>query len=105
MPRPTVRGPHPRPRNFLRIRYRFVDEAGYWFNVDNSRTFEPQFGPFGSTQFAGVILLDFDGHTWAWYANDIDEPHFSDQWIWFPQGLYAAYFWPDGIPAGIPLPA
>ena len=104
MPRSTVRGPHPRPQQFLRIRYRFVNEAGYWFNIDNRNDFEPQFCP-GGLQFGGVILRDLDGHTWAWYANDIDEPQFSDRWIWFPQGLYAAYFWPDGIPAGIPLPA
>ena len=104
MPRSTVRGPHPRPQQFLRIRYRFVNEAGYWFNIDNRNDFEPQFCP-GGLQFGGVILRDLDGHTWAWYANDIDEPQFLDRWIWFPQGLFAAYFWPDGRPARIPLPA
>ena len=30
---------------------------------------------------------------------------FSDRCIWFPQGLNAHYFWPDGIPAHIPLSA
>ena len=103
MPRPTVRGPHPQPLNFIRIRYRFFDNMGYWFNVDNRNAFEPQF--CGALQFAGVILRDLDGNTWAWYANDLDEPHFSDRWIWFPQGLNAHYFWPNGIPAHIPLPA
>ena len=104
MPRPTVSiGPHPQPQQFLLIRYRWSDWMGHWFNVDNGYAFEPQF--VGAMQFAWVILRDCDGHTWAWYANDLDEPHFSDRWIWFPQGLNAHYVLVDGIPALIPLPA
>ena len=102
MPRPTVRGPHPQPLNFIRIRYRFFDNMGYWLNVDNRNTFEPQF--CGSLQFAGAILRDLDGFTWAWYATDLSADNFFDRWIWFPQGLRAHYFWPDGRPAHIPVP-
>ena len=102
MPRPAVSGLHPRPLNFVRIRYRFFDAHGYWFSVQNRNAFEPQF--VESLQFAGVIHIDLDGHTWAWYANDLSEDSFRDRWVWFPQGLHAHYFWPDGRPAHIPVP-
>ena len=105
MPRPTVSiGPHPQPQQFLRIRYRLSDWMGHWFNVDNGYEFEPQF--VGAMQFAWVILLDLDGHLWAFYANDIDDPYLSGHvWIWFPQGLNAHFILTAGIPARIPLPA
>ena len=106
MPRPTVRGPHPQPLNFIRIRYRFFDSQGYWYNVDNRNTFVPQWFNVDNRQlqFAGVILRDLDGHTWAWYVNDLSDDSFRDSWIWFPNGLYADYFWPDVRPGNIPLP-
>ena len=79
---------------------------GYWFNVSNRIAFEPQFA--GAFQFAGVILQDFDGNTWAWYANDLDDENIMEglnqRWISFPQGLHAHYFWPDGMPGNIPRP-
>ena len=103
MPRPTVRGPHPTPQQFLRIRYLYSSWMGHWFNVDNGNTFHPQF--IDGMQFASVILRDLAGYTWAWYMHDLDEPHVSDEWVWFIQGLNAAFFWPDGAPIGIPLPA
>ena len=103
MPRPTVRGPHPRPQQFLRIRYLYSNWIGHWFNVDNGHTFHPQF--IDGMQFAWVILRDWDGYTWAWYMHDLRQTHWSDEWVWFSHGLNAAFFWPDGVPAGIPLPA
>ena len=89
-PRPTVRGPHPRPQQFLRIRYRFVNEAGYWFNVDNRNTFEHQF--VGAMQFAGVILRDLDGFTWAWYVNDLNDESFFGQVHVVPSRAECALF-------------